>query len=306
LGDSLGSVREAAAWALKELGALTTELKIKKYIIDLGDNEYVQKAAEALVGIGKPAVEPLIKALGDSDWKVREASAEALGRIGDKRAVEPLIKALGDSLGSVREAAAEALGRIGDKRAVEPLIKALGDSLGFVREASAEALGRIGDKRAVEPLIKALGDSERYVREAAAEALDKLGWEPGEDENGVWYWIAKLDWKKCVALGPIAVEPLIKALGHSDWKVREAAAKALGRIGDKRAVEPLIKALSDGGWDVRRAAAEALVTLYHSGVLSSDLKNRILAHRSRIIEEHYDQEASCGHSDRGIGVDFPL
>ncbi len=40
-------------------------------------------------------------------------AAEALGKIGDARAVEPLIAALKDSDEDVRQAAAEARGRLG-------------------------------------------------------------------------------------------------------------------------------------------------------------------------------------------------
>jgi HEAT repeat protein len=40
--------------------------------------------------------------------------------------------------------------------------------------------------------------------------------------------------------------------------VRQAAAEALGQIGDTSAVEPLIAALRDASLGVRRAAADAL------------------------------------------------
>jgi HEAT repeat protein len=51
---------------------------------------------EVVVGLGAPAVPALIQALGDSDWDVRRAAAEALGAIGDPQAVPALIQALGD------------------------------------------------------------------------------------------------------------------------------------------------------------------------------------------------------------------
>jgi len=55
------------------------------------------------------------------------------------------------------------------------------------------------------------------------------------------------------------VKGLIKALGYEkDWRVREAAAKALGEIGDHRALEPLINALEDKVLSGGEAAAEAL------------------------------------------------
>ena len=64
------------------------------------------------------------------------------------------------------------------------------------------------------------------------------------------------------ALGKIgdrrAVEPLIKALEDENEFVRFDAAKALGDIGDKRAVEPLIEMLKDKHRGVGSQASEAL------------------------------------------------
>jgi HEAT repeat protein len=111
---------------------------------------------EVVVGLGAPAVPPLIQALGDSDRAVRRAAAEALGAIGDPQAVPALIQALGDiatccSLVRQRRrwAAAWALGDLGDPQAVPALIQALGDSDRAVRRAAAWALGAIGDPQAV-------------------------------------------------------------------------------------------------------------------------------------------------------------
>lgn len=42
-----------------------------------------------------------------------------------------------------------------------------------------------------------------------------------------------------------SVESLINALKDSDWQVRQRAAKALGKRGDKQAVQPLIQVLKD-------------------------------------------------------------
>ena len=51
---------------------------------------------------------------------------------------------------------------------------------------------------------------------------------------------------------------LLAALGDADADVREAAAEALGQIGDAAAVPGLLAALGDADWRVRRAAAAAL------------------------------------------------
>lgn len=53
-------------------------------------------AVEALAKIGKPAVQPLIEAIGNDDINIRVYSMQTLGIIKDTRAVEPLIKALDD------------------------------------------------------------------------------------------------------------------------------------------------------------------------------------------------------------------
>ena len=258
-------------------------------------------------------VNGLIKALGyKKDWEVRWDAARALGEIKDPRAVEPLSAALKDERFSVRQAAAEALGKIGNARAVEPLIAALGDERSDMRQAAAKALGAIGDARAMEPLIAALKDKDSAVRKAAAEALDHLGWKPAQDESAGWYWMAKHDWDKCVALGALAMEPLIAALKDENEYVREAAARTLGEIKDPRAVQPLIDALQDKKWFVRRTAAEALISIYRRGGLEDKTKTKILALRDKIAamhtDDHTDKGADCdNHTDiRVRGIEFLL
>jgi HEAT repeat protein len=207
-----------------------------------------------------------------------------------------------------------------------------------VRQAAAVALGAIGDARAVEPLIAALKDEDSGVRLWAAKALDAIGWKPETGEAEALYLIAQRKWDGCVKIGAPAVEPLIAALKGEDWRVREAAAEALGKVGDARAVEPLIAALKDGDsdvrkaaaealakigapavepliaalkgedWRVREAAAEALVNIYREGRLTEAQRRLILAERPVITKRHHDYHPSCGgfHEDKGIGVPFPF
>ncbi|MCP4695954.1 MAG: hypothetical protein GY862_03755 [Gammaproteobacteria bacterium] len=211
-----------------------------------------QAAVEALGQIADAnAVASLIVALENQTWEVREVAAEALVKIGQP-AVEPLIAALKDS--EVRQAAVDALVKIGEP-AVVPLIAEFKDS--EVRQAAVDALVKIGQP-AVEPLIAVLKDSDKDVREVAADVLEKIGWQPGKDKTGAWFWIAKRNWDKCVETGRPAAEPLIATLKDSDKDVRRAAAEALGQIGDSRAVGPLIAAFKDNNKDVHRAAANSL------------------------------------------------
>jgi HEAT repeat protein len=178
------------------------------------ERDRVCKRTVAVLGmIGEPAVEPLLKTLGE-ETAVSMYAAEALSKIRGKKVITLLIRSLGNENSTVRRWAAWALGTIGDKRALEPLIKSLKDTSRYVRKNAVSALRDIGDKKAVMPLIEALKDSNEAVRGHAATALGEL-------------------------LDARAVGPLIEALKDKDDHVRLSAARALGDIGDKSAINPL-------------------------------------------------------------------
>ena len=61
---------------------------------------------------GEHAVEPLIRALSDSNDNGRIGAADALGKIGDSRAVEPLTTALNFPSVNIRNTVAESLSKI--------------------------------------------------------------------------------------------------------------------------------------------------------------------------------------------------
>jgi HEAT repeat protein len=161
--------------AIKALGEIKDARAVKPLIAALRDESCGCTAANALVKIGKPAVEPLIAALMDKDLIVRRNAVMALGGIKDASAVEPLIAALKDKDLIVRRNAVTALGQIKDAGAVEPLIAALKDESPIVRGNAATALGQIKDASAVEPLIAALKDRDAIVRTNATTALGEIG-----------------------------------------------------------------------------------------------------------------------------------
>jgi HEAT repeat protein len=157
-----------------------------------------------------------------------------------KKKIKQLVKALeygSISEGSnIRVAAVEALGRVGDASAIEALVDATMAFYPDVRTAARKELAKVGAP-AVDPLIALLkGDVEAQVRHSKGYAADAL-----------------------VEIGTPAVESLVAALIDDNRRTREAAAKALGEIGDARAVEPLVLALEDGS--CRKAAAKALATI---------------------------------------------
>lgn len=80
---------------VNENAILTTD-EIDSLIQDLGSPDTLVKAdaAKTLVEIGDPAVEPLIEALRNEDYDIRENAVLVLGKIGNETAIDPLIEAL--------------------------------------------------------------------------------------------------------------------------------------------------------------------------------------------------------------------
>ena len=106
---------------------------------------------------------------------------------------------------------------------MDGVVRALGDENSSVRAKAAAFLGEIGNEETVKPLILQLNqDSSSEVQEAAMNALVKLG--------------------------KYSFDPLIKLLeeARSPYSPggREYAAKALGKIGDKRAIGTLMESLA--------------------------------------------------------------
>ena len=200
--------------------------------------ETVEKPEEKV----KDEVEIQIDLLKDKDWFRRKDAAITLGEMGDERAIGPLITALRDSEWNVREAAEDSLAQIGSP-AVEPLIKAL--RLYETRNYVIRVLGKIKDERVLDPLMAQLRNEE--FKDVATAALVEVGIPAVERIMAVLNDKDKNVRKHAVlALGeigiPEAVAPLIEATKDEDWQVRMAAIAGLDQIGDERG-KPAIKAL---------------------------------------------------------------
>jgi len=137
-------------------------------------------AAVALIGTGQKALPPLIEALEDGQFIVRQAAALALGDVPDGRAVAPLVERLEDVHEAVRQAAAVSLGKIGDPAAVAPLIDALTDERSIVRRMAASSLGRIGDERALPELERVVRADPETAESAEASIAAIRGTVSGE------------------------------------------------------------------------------------------------------------------------------
>ena len=287
--------------AVQALGEIEDQRVVRLLLQALKSNdaEVCAAAVDALAKVGGPeATEPIMGMLHHKNGRVRLAAVEALGSLGVAAAATPLRALLDDELWDVRRSAVETLGRLKDKRAVDALSRTLSDKDADVREATAIALGGLSDHRAIGPLVLALKDSTSGVRRIAAAALSRIdeNWSAtpearaaAEELKPALYDrdpdVRRFVGQLLVSLGAVepeaASEPapvelsastmekrrklavsLFQAiLCDSDRDLRQAAAEALGRLGERRAEPALTRALRDPDTVVRFSAERALQAL---------------------------------------------
>ena len=137
-------VRRAIIGALGRLGDARALPLLLRALRD--KNDWVQKdAVEGLSRLGAPALDSLVSALQDPDYRVRLGAVTALGKLGDEKAVAPLLALFEDPNDYVREAVVDALGVLGDMRAVDLLLRAMQDSDPILRDHAAAALAQVGE-----------------------------------------------------------------------------------------------------------------------------------------------------------------
>jgi len=249
LNDKSPKIRAYAARTLgrKELARFATEDPVVENLISrLHDEDSTVRADVAWAlryGKGARVVGPLVVVLEDPSetLEVRQNAAEALGRIGDRAAVEPLVEALRDQQWQVRQAALSVVALIDEPRVLRPLlVSALQDKEWRVRARAAGATARLSklkDPGAWDLMTAVLKDSHPNVRaratEACAESKDYRTVMPlctvlRKDPNSYVAWHAA---NALGALGdPRAVGPLTEALGDENELVRSSSQRALKRI----------------------------------------------------------------------------
>lgn len=181
--------------------------------------------------------------LADADPRVRWATLEWLGRVGEAATVhaEGVVAGLADPHAGVRLAAVRAAGSIPGTSG--PLAAAIGHEGAHVR-----ALARSSLLRKVED-----GTLDREV--AAARLATFLSSDtPGPAEDAA---------ELLGGLGEAGLQPLLAGLASNDTYVMVLAAGALGKLGAAAApaVDPLVAALLRRGGDVRISAFDALAAI---------------------------------------------
>lgn len=169
----------------------------------------------------RPAIEPLMRMLETQEHPLWRKAANALGNLRAEQAVPMLIRALEDP--NMTGTAASALVRIRTQPAIDALVAGLQSEHDSVRRACAGVLIWMHpkyDRQVIGPLVAALKDRDPEVLACAARAFQYRRATDG-------------------------VPSLIGLLRHGQPKVRQAAAKALRHIGDKRPTKTLGQVLKD-------------------------------------------------------------
>ncbi len=178
LGDDSDNVRFEAARALGKLGGA----EAVKHLLRLARKDpcdFIRREAVRVLrtaGQGQAAVLDMARrSLRDPSRDVRVQAARLLEGYQDPRSIAPLLKAMADPHWSVRESAELALLNFGSK-ALEPLLGALKSPSWTTRFRAARLLGEMGDPQAVPALEHALARKKerKDVREVIESSLGRL------------------------------------------------------------------------------------------------------------------------------------
>lgn len=229
---------------------------------------------------------PLVLAMGDESWRVRQAAVNTLVVQAQETTINRILSILREqhtNLSALNSAlqvlalsnvdtlptlidwltqsedsdlriyTALLLGEQKDPRAIQPLIEALKDEDINVRYHAIEGLGNLRAVEAVETLAEIAESRDFFLAFPALEALMRIG-------------------------DPLGADRLVPLL--EDEMLCEPAAGALGKLGDKQVVEPLAELLNNPDGPTL-AISRAIATLYEryekvygEGQHIADLANR--------------------------------
>lgn len=214
-------------------------------------------------GDGQDLSALLLRALGDSDWRVRKEAVQlSIQRAEALLLIDELVGAIcqGENVG-LRNAALDVLEALGNV-AAPALIAALPGVPEHARKFVVEALGESGGAEVVEELGKAAMSDDVNVAGEAIEALAHIAG-PAAEEIIRGRLLAKEPFLRLAALdalnrrdAAIPFEELAPLL--NERLLRKVTLSALGRTASREALSPLLKALEDTSSAIVCAAATAL------------------------------------------------
>lgn len=174
----------------------------------------------------------LQKALSDEDDGVRQAAASSLDALEAREGLDVLLEQLKSGERGQKITAAYALGRINSPKIFLPLLEALKNKDSDLRATVAQVLGDKCHPKTLGPLIRALSDPEPGVQVEVVKAIGCFS------DRRI----------------PAYLEPLLKKTDE----VALAAVETLGKLGFVEGEAALLIALKDKRPRIRQAAAKAL------------------------------------------------
>jgi HEAT repeat protein len=212
---------EVRLHAMRILQAFRNERVTEALVMMMRDTvaEVSNTAMQFTESLGTKGIDLLIPLLGATDVTVRENAVRLLGKLQDTRVVEPLLRALRDSDAQVRQLATDALLNLGAP-VVEFLAKAAESPDAKTRWKAVDAMQRLQDEQMIEALVGVLADSEADIREIAAHTLYALNWQPQTSEERIAYHIAQADWEALRSFGAQAIPPLLRHIHEKDVRIR--------------------------------------------------------------------------------------
>lgn len=190
---------------------------------------------DALDRLGKRGFDQaVLRSLNHADPEIQIAAAQQVGYLGIEDAESALLALVKAAEGRVRIAAFRSLIRFAFPGSAEVFTQALTDESPDIRWLASVGLSRIREEGALQRLFQYLKDEDPVRRR---DTIEQLG-----------------------CLGDPAAAPKIRTL-LQDRACRNAAARALGLIGDKESVPALLNLLDELDLFTYREAALALARL---------------------------------------------
>lgn len=203
--------------------------------------------------------------LGRGSLRLRLIGITALGHLREDRAWQQLAHLSRDPGPVVSFAAARALLRIEPRRALELLTPSIVQREDWSLARIGSIFRELGPDLVTPPLVTMLVARSRrglgrvvklaHFGHRARVSTIVRGWLSASDDPDVI--VAALEYVDTVEDLPWARG----AARHGEWAVRMAAARALGRVGERRELAVLLELLRDPVWWVRYHAAQALTRL---------------------------------------------
>ena len=255
------------------------------------------QAARTIATLGQKAamvLPQLYKTLQDKHWRVQRDVVYALGFIKSAKSIPHLLALYAQAPTMLKAEIIDTYARMQTsspqvKRVLQQIIKS---KQPLLRKKAFFALALLSSRKsqALKPLIQSL-KSNRETRLYVLQALAKLKHNAADALPEIIPLlrskhkdIQQQTSNTILAIGPKAIQPLIKQFQHKSWWMRKHAATTIARFGTS-ALAPLQRTLSHPSWKARMWAAYALGKMGKMASSSVPALKRLLRDRDQDVRK---------------------